>query len=101
MPITTYITDAKQKQTHDAEINSVLHLLPKEYLIEESRPYIKTRWFGKDTVKYYYSVYYHIGGIEYQIVSFYVKDSTTTISTMVSADLVMAYIYGLLAGKTA
>ena len=52
----------------------------------------------KPTEKTFYTLYAQYGGNCYQMINFFVLDSDTTINTWVDKSIIMAYLYGILAG---
>jgi hypothetical protein len=57
------------------------------------------KFFKKPTVEYFYTLCVEVGGFcPYQIINFYRSETDWSINTETEEELVVAYLYGLLAG---
>lgn len=105
MPCCTYIhpTDAN-KPLHNEELTELLGKLRRftcrEWIIQEMS-FEKKLWFRKPQTIYRYQLLYPIFGIEYQVINFYRDDEQADVrcGMTVPAELIAAYIYGVLAQK--
>lgn len=102
MPITTYLQPLEYVGlTSDREINNLLKKVRDQrgehYRVEE-RILTTKRLFRQPQVNHRYSVYLKLDheGFEFQVINFYNPRSDTSINTVVTADVVAAYFYGIL-----
>jgi heat shock protein HslJ len=101
--ITTWIQDSQLNiPTTDKHIDELLEKV-REQTHEDWQIDVvkikKKRTFWSKPSEPLYEIYFGIGGSQYQMINFYVGNSQTSINTVVTKDLVMAYLYGILAGN--
>ena len=95
MAAVTYISNPEQKILHNEELNDLLGEISSRWLIEEKRRIVKY-WCKADEVFYDYTLYRHLDGTEYQVISFYREDPWNPRKYRNSAELIVAYLYGIL-----
>jgi len=105
MVMCTYLNDSDYTApTSNAELNSMLEELKQktgdDWRLEEEVYEVK-RLFRKPKKVALYTLYYHIHSIEFQIINFYRLESETSINVSVSADVMAAFLLGMLADKGA
>jgi hypothetical protein len=107
MPITTYAPLALILRTTDPDICEVLAGLPDGVIVQEvPQPITVWSWWERRTqLQVGYSVLWFIAdtplGPEWQIVNFYREPPHTSLNTVVSKELVLAYLYGCAARQDA
>jgi hypothetical protein len=107
MPITTYAPLALILRTEDPDICEVLAQLPDRVIVKEVPQSVTawSLWERRTQLQVGYSVLWFLGdtplGPEWQVVNFYREGSATRINTVVSKELVLAYLYGCAARQDA
>lgn len=103
MPITTWITDSEKEEmtaVNDSELNELLkeanQLYSNRFLLYE-KLVTTNSIFRKTKYERFYTLYIECGH-EYQIMNFYGGLNSSSICTSVTAPVIAAYFYGLLAG---
>ena len=97
MPVTTYVHNEKQQTLNCEEIADLLkEVNDKDWLVRE---YKFEKGLIKKKIYYRYELLYKIHGCEYQIINFHISEPNIHGLLYVSADLVIAFFYGLLANK--
>lgn len=105
MPITTYARLEDMLRTEDPDIVEALSGLPTTVIVKEVplRAQYWHWWRQRERLDTGYSVLWFVGdtllGPEWQVVNFYCEDTDTSINTVVSKALVLAYVYGIAAGQ--
>lgn len=103
MTCTTYLYEFEYTQdTSNNTVNSVLKDLNKEsgnkWRVRECLVTSKKNLFSKPVTKKFYELYYHLNHSEFQIINFYCEKSSSSINFMVSADVLIAYMHGVIGG---
>lgn len=97
MPITTYISDLKQEKLHNDEITYVLSEVGDKYVVKE---FEIEKGIFKKVKSYCYEMLYKLDEAEAQVINFYSsKKNSSGINTFVEADIIVAYLYGVLSGR--
>lgn len=104
MPICTYLSpDQHTEPTQHEELNKILKEVRqhsgKDWRVAE-HTFERSHWFRKSEVVYRYELMLHICSGEFQCINFHRDDSNWSINTTVPAELVIAFLYGILAGRT-
>lgn len=101
MPMCTFINDCdKNIPTTNREINELLQLVRKN--TEEDWQILELiftnkKFLRKEKVEKLYNILVNVGGFaDYQSINFYRENTGTSINDYVPAELVVAYMYGLL-----
>jgi len=100
MPLCMYDSNFKQKEILDKEISSLLKEVNKHYSnsYKLEQIVISKTLFKKE--KIVYEVLYQLdGSCEYQVINFY-RENARSINVYASAEIVVAYFYGLLGGSS-
>lgn len=105
MPACTYLSDAEVeqwKQTGDNDIDEVLSFIREQtgetWLVEKRQCLIK-HWFRKAEHRFLYSLYHHLGSLEYEIINFAPHTPNGwSINMSVNRQVVLAYLYGFAGG---
>jgi hypothetical protein len=102
MPICTYLHNCERNvDTSSDEINARLKQVRAEtgedFQVLEFK-LIKKPFFGKEKVFYGYELYSPLIFPEYQIINFYNGKSSSSINIRNSAEVVLAYLDGILSG---
>lgn len=105
MAITTWLTDHERdewKTVKDKDVNEVLQeVLQKvnpELRMFENEVEVSRGWFRKPTIKKLYTIYNSLGHPDYQVLNFYTDRSS--INTSIPKEVVLAYLYGMLAKRS-
>lgn len=106
MPMCTYLSDGQHtKPTSNKKINELLaevrQKTGEDWRVGEHVHEIP-RWFRKSRTYRWFELLKCVDPppyrTEFQIINFYREHSGTTINDAVSADLIVAYLYGMLGG---
>jgi len=100
MPMCTYLGDTEHTApTGHREIDELLprvrKLTGRDWRVGV-RAFTERRWFRADRVSRIFSLYFGLQWGEFQVINFYRDESGTTINPGASAELVAAYLYGML-----
>lgn len=96
MPITTFTT-AEQRSIEDPILSSLLGEIDPKWIIEEWEQH--PTFFNKNPPKLY-RLLNKFDDTEAQVINFYnTKPGSSTINTVVKADLIAAFLYGTLVKK--
>ena len=101
MPICTFMSRHEERQSSS---NTEIAALVKEVTEASGRLWIVTDhlidvtpwWSRKKRTKTLHTLYVQLVGAEYQMINFYSETAESSINTIVSADLIVAYLYGML-----
>lgn len=103
MCITTFLHDSELNiPTSCKVLNETLlelrKLTKKDWQVIE-HVHVKERFFRKAIVHKSYELYVYVGGCgPWQLINFFKEGTGTTINTVNSNELVIAYMYGMLGG---
>ena len=102
MCICTYISDGEYTHpTNNEYLNELLQEVRQvtgdDWRLKERTSCYKPGWFRKLKCVKLYSLYNHLHSIEFQVINFYCDENDSSIHTMCSADVMAAYLLGILA----
>lgn len=95
MPICVFDT-RPQERLNDTELDALIFKVGDEWTVREHR-FTQGRFRKK--VVFHYSLLKALGGRESQLINFYIPGSENSINTAVPAGYIVAYLYGIIAGK--
>lgn len=59
------------------------------------------RVFKSPKIEMFHSIYFPVGGVEYQCINFYIEGASSSINFYVSADVMVSFLLGYQAGRSA
>lgn len=107
--MSTYLSQTdKTRPVQNDELNSLLknvrEVTNEDWRVDEVEHHVsKGAWWWKTWHRYYrYQLLVHVGGAEYQVINFYREpEHDGGINPWVPAELVMAFLFGILSGRQA
>jgi hypothetical protein len=100
MPILTYAELSDIEQTCDREICTVLQALARPPIVEETRVWVRPRWWQTPRLQAAFTILWPRGegclGPHWEMVYFTREPHPEFLSTPVPKELVLAYLCGLL-----
>lgn len=105
MCCTTFLHEGQlNTPTHNEDLNQILHDVRVEtgedWQVVEYRIFYKRRWYTlKRSVRYEYELYKYVGGVgPWQLINFYKDDAESSMNFTNKAELVIAFLLGILSG---
>jgi len=104
MAICTYLHDyefSDFQKVEDKELNElfqeVRELIPDTFFVQQHKV-ISKKWLKKPTTTVYYSLYKLLSKPEVQEINFFVDNSDSSINTVITKGMLMAYFFGVISG---
>jgi hypothetical protein len=103
MCICVWLGEAKYTEpTSNKDLNELLQEVREatgdDWRLQEKIRKIRRHWFKGERTVSVYSLYNHLHSIEFQVINFYCEEDDYSIHTMCSADVMAAYLTGILTG---
>lgn len=98
-----YLSDSVQQPLSNKHVTEWLEkaiaVTGKKWLVRERKITVR-RWFRREDVIYRYELFCPISFPEYQAINFYRDNTDWSINHVVTAELIVAYLIGVVAGKS-